>query len=395
MQSWKPKPGEQTKHLKSNGLSVDALKAAGFKWGRSQSWEGPETEEARQIAAKLNGVILAEFMDQPKAVAAKECHPLPVAIQSTDKIVSLLYPAKQSAERANALADSFDKKAEDGERDRQDNTTKRFAQAQSKRREAQHFRRAAKLCRDFAAAPIDWKPNKDEALLATSFEPKQVQNGYHAYYVDSFDQRKTDNHAVLALRAAYLSGAKPEETPEQKAQRLSAAVKFSPIPGFFPTPAPVIAKMIEKLGPFSFAKTLEPSAGKGDIADALKSYCVRPDVCEINQTLREILKTKGHNIVAEDFTECHAAPVYDFVIMNPPFERGQDRQHIRHAFGFLAPGGRLVALCSASSPQNAEFCEWLHLNGAEIEDLPPGSFSGADAFRQTGVSVCMITIDKN
>lgn len=38
-------------------------------------------------------------------------------------------------------------------------------------------------------------------------------------------------------------------------------------PGFYPTPAPVVARMLEGLKINNKTKILEPSAGKGDICD--------------------------------------------------------------------------------------------------------------------------------
>src|SRR3546814_16038496 len=38
---------------------------------------------------------------------------------------------------------------------------------------------------------------------------------------------------------------------------------------------------------------------------------------------------------------------FDRIIMNPPFDRGRDIDHVNHAIEFLAPGGILVAIMSA------------------------------------------------
>ena len=37
---------------------------------------------------------------------------------------------------------------------------------------------------------------------------------------------------------------------------------------------------------------------------------------------------------------------YDKIIMNPPFENGQDIDHIRHAYSLLNDGGRVVCIMS-------------------------------------------------
>jgi hypothetical protein len=59
---------------------------------------------------------------------------------------------------------------------------------------------------------------------------------------------------------------------------------------------------------------------------------------------------------------------------------------IKHAFAFLAPGGRLVALCANGPRQREELDEvcthWIA--------LPPGSFKG----QGTGVNTAIVVLGK-
>ena len=85
--------------------------------------------------------------------------------------------------------------------------------------------------------------------------------------------------------------------------------------------------------------------------------------------------------------------------MNPPFENGQDVQHVRHAFELLARGGRLVAIMSEGpffreKGNDAEFRAWIDEHGGNHEQLPDDAFRGVEAFRQTGVRTRLVTIDK-
>ncbi len=41
--------------------------------------------------------------------------------------------------------------------------------------------------------------------------------------------------------------------------------------------------------------------------------------------------------------------LYDRVVMNPPFDRERDIDHVLHAISFLKPGGVLVAIMSAGT----------------------------------------------
>jgi hypothetical protein len=259
------------------------------------------------------------------------------------------------------------------------------------------------------------------AMLATRVD----HSGGHYSLRDTGEFHDTSKTAV-ALRE-WLDG---RQSPEDKAAQeeaarvakirdLEARVRFAQIPGFFPTPAPVIARMIDLadvLGKTGL-RVLEPSAGKGDIADAVRGAFpdAAVDVCEINHQLREILTAKGHTVIGEDFLQLPApeqlpsemdatgrswtarAELYDRVLANPPFESGQDILHVRHAHALLRPGGRLVSVMSTgpffrADRKAAEFREWFDEVGGERYDLPDGAFEGA--FRSTGVKTCLVVVDR-
>jgi len=171
------------------------------------------------------------------------------------------------------------------------------------------------------------------------------------------------------------------------------------LPGFFPTPRPVIDRMLELAGIEAQHKVLEPSCGKGDILDALKEEC--PDIelvaIERNWTLEDVLSAKGHTVEFADFLE-HAES-YDRIVMNPPFENGQDIDHVRHAYALLKPGGRLVSvMCEGpffrSDKKASEFRQWLEELDSDSEQLPKDAFQGREAFRETGVRTRLLTMNK-
>lgn len=125
---------------------------------------------------------------------------------------------------------------------------------------------------------------------------------------------------------------------------------------------------------------LEPSAGKGDIADAVRDAGATVEMLEIVPALQDILKAKGHKVVGEDFLK-HGGR-YDRILMNPPFENGQDIDHVRHAFSLLEPRGRVVAIMSEGSFSRGDkkattFRDWLDEQGGTSEKLDAGSFTNA------------------
>ena len=166
---------------------------------------------------------------------------------------------------------------------------------------------------------------------------------------------------------------------------------------FFPTPPQLMERLMDEAGIEAGMRVLEPSAGKGDIADALREAGGEVDVVELSSTLRELLEMKGHNIVENNFDDLGGEAVYDRIVMNPPFSNDLDIQHVRKAYDLLKPNGRLVAIVSGMAGRrqrasNSEFMEWLEELGGTIEPLPDGSFKSS--FRPTGVSTQLVVIDK-
>lgn len=206
---------------------------------------------------------------------------------------------------------------------------------------------------------------------------------------------KTDEQLRTAIRELdSLTVAEQKEDPIKKLERDLVGKK---IDGYFPTPRELVEQMIDYAEIQPGHQVLEPSAGKGNIADIIKESepNAEIDVIEINQGLRSMLEVKGYNVVSNDFTD-YDGKQYDRIIMNPPFENFQDIDHVKHAFELLKPGGKLVAIMGAgvknSRKKAVEFRQWIDVAGSYIEDLPEGSFKSSE--RQTGVATVMVVLDK-
>lgn len=177
------------------------------------------------------------------------------------------------------------------------------------------------------------------------------------------------------------------------------------IPGYYPTPVEVADYMVGLADPQPNEIGLESSAGSGNLIDAVLRYCPKAQMVyyEPNYDLGNILGMKyGDNdrlfYAGPDGTAClHDAPRhtenggYDYAVINPPFEAEQDMRHVRTTYQALRPGGRMVAIISASRQRNATFMGWLERVGGWIDtELPSGTFheSGAD------VASLLIVIEK-
>lgn len=192
-----------------------------------------------------------------------------------------------------------------------------------------------------------------------------------------------------------VSAAAPYRPPERTKfddlkDTLEAGVKVVSAPNLFPTPAPIAKMMVEMALVHDGEDVLEPSAGTGNLAEAI--YAVAPEaklvLVEINRALSNALGDRYPQAESfcQDFLEFAPGPMFARIVMNPPFDHGSDIQHIQHARALLAPGGRLVALCANGPLQQAA----LIPIASEYIPLPAGSFLPAG----TNVNVALVVITK-
>ena len=93
---------------------------------------------------------------------------------------------------------------------------------------------------------------------------------------------------------------------------------------------------------------LEPSAGSGAIALAARAAGAEVHCIELDPFESETLKQHGFKTRTGDFLEMEPEAIYDYVIMNPPFNKNQDSAHVLHALKWIKPYGKLCAIVSPS-----------------------------------------------
>jgi|GEM_PF-1361439 len=97
---------------------------------------------------------------------------------------------------------------------------------------------------------------------------------------------------------------------------------------------------------------LEPSAGTGMLARAAREQGTKVTCVEIQPGLAHELRTvHGFGTIEADFLRLSTGQLglFDAIVMNPPFDRGRDCDHVRHAYQFLKPGG-----CRPQHPAQAQ-----------------------------------------
>ena len=146
---------------------------------------------------------------------------------------------------------------------------------------------------------------------------------------------------------------------------------------FFPTPAVVVARLVELADLRPGMEVLEPSAGRGAIASAVAATGAVVDCIERDPEHAEALQDAGaaRTLTVKDFLAVPPTPVYDRVVMNPPFTKGADVQHASHALRFLKPDGLLVAVMSQAttwqSGDYAKFRALVEYRGGQVETVRP------------------------
>jgi phospholipid N-methyltransferase len=185
--------------------------------------------------------------------------------------------------------------------------------------------------------------------------------------------------AATAAQAERKADAAPFEAMRQ-ALKTGQAVQVVSAPQLFPTPAHVAARMVDLARIEPGDRVLEPSAGTGALLRAIGAAPFafpRVTAVEIDPTLAQSLRQQwpAVEVLRQDFLSAdRPLPSFDVVLMNPPFANAADVRHILHARRFLAPGGRLVAVCAAGPRQH----EALQGLADSWEYLPPGTFEGTN-----------------
>ncbi|SCA58127.1 Methyltransferase small [Candidatus Terasakiella magnetica] len=298
---------------------------------------------------------------------------------------------KSPSNKFRELADNMQKQIDDKLcSNRLANTPKRQKEAGYARIDGNHLKRTQQALRILAnlhdenKVPEELKNLKSKKAIHELTQSK-LDTSNCGYYDTAIDTNKPyHDTAQSKILWSLLEGPSEEEQKAEALRRDIESLAFSKIPGYFPTPKSTIKnKMLPYAQIEKGMRCLEPQAGSGYIADELGEGV---DCCEVNHSLREILKKKGHFLIGDDFLNLEPTPLYDRIVMNPPFENGQDIDHVQHAFQFLKPGGRLVAITSQgaffhSTKKAKAFQEWINNVVEHMEDLP------AREFKESGTNV--------
>ncbi len=213
------------------------------------------------------------------------------------------------------------------------------------------------------------------------------------------------NQVLEALGGKWnrrMKGHQFAEDPRERLEQalLTAAYEKPEDFGYFPTPPAVIMRLLDLADVKRGHECLEPSAGQGAIAECLRRI--------VGTELVQTVELRPENVKVLEEKEFRYPVQQDFlalapgrfgrqfhrIVMNPPFAKQQDIDHVLHAFrSFLLPGGRLVSVMAAGitfrqDRKATEFRQLVDRYGW-WEELPEGSFEVSG----TGVRTVVVVLN--
>lgn len=162
---------------------------------------------------------------------------------------------------------------------------------------------------------------------------------------------------------------------------------------FFASTEPVVGRVMELADVRPGMLLLEPEAGLGALAFACVEAGAKVVCYELMKQNCEVLASDArlHSATQADFLGVDPEPIYDRVVMNPPFMKQADIKHVMHAFKFLKSGGKLTAVMSAGAlfrenRLTKEFRDLVSSSGGAFESLPEGAFKESGTMVNTVIA---------
>lgn len=219
------------------------------------------------------------------------------------------------------------------------------------------------------------------------FRVRIFQNGNaHLWFVRD-DLVEKVNRELAAYYGEVIGDEQTREPDPLESRALTTAKAF----GFYPTPGALAESILRQVPNNGSQRILEPSAGTGNLAirlakptkdhdGTIRRHIV--DAIEIQPALADGLRRTEllNRVTMADFLQVAPDPIYDGVVMNPPFDKEADITHVCHAAKFLKEGGWLLAIMSAGTEYRetsraAAFRKTLANRGGWMIDLPHGAFA--------------------
>ena len=232
------------------------------------------------------------------------------------------------------------------------------------------------------------------------FRIKGFKNGNAHLWFLRDDLVEKANQMLAAYYGEVLPDAAPHPDEVRPEDLKSTTGALSTEIQFYQTPDAVTKVALYDLHLTDEHTVLEPSAGTGGMVKHLIPKAKHVTAIEVDATrAAAIPRGPKVTVICANFLALLATPIYDHVIMNPPFFGTHWMQHVTHAMDFLKPGGTLTAILPVTaeigdSRKHVAFRKWAlgysTWERLEFRDLPAESFAESG----TRVNTVILTLRK-
>lgn len=208
---------------------------------------------------------------------------------------------------------------------------------------------------------LHWAVYTNRGKVGAIYQYRDNYGRCGVYYDVRLEEGSYLGKASSLFEAKQLIAKKYKEIPESGTNIVSYLA--DPNAEFFPTPRALAGKMFGNIKkPEEICTVLEPSAGKGDLAELYIKFANKSrrygsefdidsvDMIEHDTNLIALLRGKNYRVIGDDFLTFHSHKHYDLIIMNPPFSNGDE--HLLKALEIQADGGQIVCLLNAETIRN-------------------------------------------
>ena len=247
----------------------------------------------------------------------------------------------------------------------------------------------ARLMKQEDALLEDWESDGDrekKTYPARGIRLRRFENGNGHLFFEK-DTLLDINRALAEYYGEVLADCSDDGPAEKR-----ASTALSKDLQYYPTPAKVVERVVGSLHIKGGDRVLEPSCGCGRFLDALRKLGAETVGVEVDPGRAAQCRSEGHNVLVENFLETLPTGDFDRVVMNPPFYGQHYAKHVRHAVGFLKPGGTLTAILPVTARYDHGALDDLVAaqgrHASPWQDLPVGAFSESG----TNINTTVLTL---
>lgn len=248
------------------------------------------------------------------------------------------------------------------------------------------------FCQQIRDSQKGWRGPEQAEVDTRYFLIRVYKNGNaHLWIKDKALLEKVNKCLADYYGEVLPDGVDKSETYISKSRAVSKDLQF------YRTPDATAKKIVDDFYQLEGLRVLEPSAGDGAFVKPLLARGAKVTAIEVHPDRARKISALSDAVDVRtcNFLDMEPTKDFDAVVMNPPFYGTHWMDHVLHAWEFVKPGGKLVAILPATaeigdSAKHKKFREWVSkIKGRKewlFRDLPP------ETFAESGTRVATVTL---